>query len=82
MAELQRALVEKWDFLSSIFLAPALSMAADTFVLRPAGVHRVGAVATNEPAVLVGDHRSELDPNHAVRAANDQFRVGRRAVRH
>jgi transposase-like protein len=49
--------------------------AAGAFVLRGAGTHRVGAVAADEPPVLVGDHRSEVDARHAILAPNGQDRI-------
>jgi hypothetical protein len=50
---------------------------AATPVFGRAGTYRVGAVATDEPTVLVGDHRSELNAHDAMRAADDQDCVGR-----
>ncbi len=52
------------------------TVAAATPVFGHAGTHRVGAVATDEPTVLIRDHRSEFDSHEAVRAADDQCRVG------
>jgi hypothetical protein len=46
--------------------------AARAPVLGLAGAQRVGAVAADEPPVLVGDHRPEVDSRHAIRAANGQ----------
>ena len=51
--------------------------AAHTSVLWHAGTNRVGAVTADEPTVFVGDHRSELDAQDAMRATNDQNCVGR-----
>jgi hypothetical protein len=51
--------------------------AARAPVLGHAGTHRVGAVAADEPSILVGDHRSELDAHHAIRAAEGQGCVAR-----
>ena len=42
-----------------------------------AGADCVGAVATDEPPVLVSDHRSEVDSRVVIRAAEGQDRVGR-----
>ena len=46
-------------------------------VLGYAGAQGVGAVAANEPPVLIGDHRHELDARHAMGAADGQDCVGR-----
>jgi hypothetical protein len=46
--------------------------AAGAPVLGHAGTHGVGAVATDEPTVLVGDHWPEVDACHAMGAANRQ----------
>jgi len=46
--------------------------AAGAPVLGNAGAHRVGAVAADEPTVLVGDHRSEVGTCHAIWAADGQ----------
>ncbi len=45
-------------------------------VLGYAGTQSVGAVSADEPSVLVCDHRPEVDVRHAMRAADDQDRVG------
>jgi len=50
--------------------------AAGASVLGHAGAHRVGAVAADEPPVLVGDHRTEVDARHAMGAADGQGCVG------
>ncbi len=50
--------------------------AARASVLWHAGTYRVGAVPADEPPVLVGDHRSELNANDAIRAADGQGCVG------
>jgi hypothetical protein len=39
-----------------------------------------GTVAADEPTVVGGDHRSGLNPNGLVGAANDQLLVGRSVV--
>jgi len=58
-------------------------VAATAPVVGHAGTHRVGAVAADEPPVLVGDHRSKLDACEAIGAANNQDCVGRqRALLH
>jgi hypothetical protein len=51
--------------------------AAGAHVLWHAGAHRVGAVTADEPPVLMGDHRPELDARHAIWAAEGQGCVGR-----
>jgi hypothetical protein len=50
--------------------------AASALVLGLTGAYRVGAIAADEPPILMGDHRSEVDPRHAIRAADDQDCVG------
>ena len=52
--------------------------AARASVLWHAGAHGVGAVAADEPPVLVGNHRSELNAHDAIGAADDEDRVGQR----
>ena len=42
-----------------------------------AGADCVGAIVADEPPVLVGDHRSEVDSRVVIRAADGQDRVGR-----
>ena len=44
-------------------------------IIGDAGAHRVGAVTTDEPPVLVGNHRPEVDARHAMGTADDQDRV-------
>ncbi len=57
--------------------------AARASVLWHTGTNRVGAVAADEPPILIGDHRPELDSCYAVWAANNQSRVGsQRALLH
>ena len=50
--------------------------AAGAPVVGYAGAYRVGAVAADEPPILVSDHRPEIDARHAMGAANDQGCVG------
>lgn len=50
---------------------------AGAHVLPYAGTQGVGAVAADEPPVLVGDHRTEVDARHAMGAADGQDCVGR-----
>ena len=52
--------------------------AARAPVLGHAGANRVSAVAADEPPILIGDHRSELNACHAIRAAENQGCVGQR----
>jgi hypothetical protein len=35
----------------------------------------MGTVTADEPAVLVGSHRSVVDPHRAIGTANDQGRI-------
>src|SRR5579872_3897721 len=76
--ESKRTLVEN-SFSSAPLVLPQAG-AAGAPVLRHAGPNGVGAVTADKSTVLVGDHRSELDSQHAMRTANHQrrisFRVG------
>jgi hypothetical protein len=51
--------------------------AACALVFGHAGAHRVGAVTTDEPPILVGDHRPEVDTRYAMGAADGQDCVSR-----
>jgi hypothetical protein len=50
---------------------------ASALVLGLAGANRVSADTADEPPILIGDHRAEVDSRHAVRAADGQGCVGR-----
>jgi hypothetical protein len=50
---------------------------ASAQVLRLAGVYRVGAIVAHEPPIPIGGHLPEVDPCHAIGAANNQGRIGR-----
>lgn len=54
------------------------AVATGTHVGRDSGAHRVGTLAADETARPCGQSSAELDPQHAMRAANDQCCVGRR----
>jgi len=51
--------------------------AAGAPVAGCAGPSGVGAITADKPPVLVGDHRPEIRPRHAVGAANGQDCVRR-----
>lgn len=64
-------------FSETLELRTTVALPARTSMRGIAGPHGMSTLTTNEPAIVVGDHRPEVAASKAVRATNDENRIVR-----